>query len=233
MERLRRHIAIGMGLVTVLILLAGWALAMEGEPARRAEGLMGTEAGELALPSLTVAPGSRVTVTLGLAGVGENVYSADVVLHYNASVVNALAVSQGSLVSTWSVVSNLATPGEIRIALAGAEPVSEDGEMASIVFEVVGSEGTSTDLAIAHGNLNEGAVSVTLRNGRISVGTSTCYDFDDSGMVDEADVVLTVSHWRERAADAGWEARFDANMDGVIDVLDILLVAQEMGGTCP
>ncbi len=60
-----------------------------------------------------------------------------------------------------------------------------------------------------------------------------CYDFDGSGQVGAADVQLVASHWHQHTGDAGWDLRFDVNHDGVINVLDVLKVAAQVGRMCP
>jgi uncharacterized repeat protein (TIGR01451 family) len=48
-------------------------------------------------------------------------------------------------------------------------PVSTSGEVLKINFQGIGGEGTSTPLTFTLGNLNEGALAVTLQNGRIDL----------------------------------------------------------------
>ena len=228
-----KRIAVAVGIVFALVMMAGAAMAMTNGVAGVNVGAGSTQGGVLSVPDVTAPPGSVVTVTVSMSGVGEDVYSADIVLQYNESVVQARSVSKGDLVSSWSMAGNVGVPGEVRIALAGSEPVSGAGALASVVFEVVGSEGMSTELTFARGELNEGTVGVGLQDGRISVGSSPCYDFDGSGLVDAPDLQMVASHWRQHSGDAGWDARFDVNNDGVINVVDVLEVAAHMGEACP
>ncbi len=233
MKPLQKQISVLIGVAVLLTVAVGVALAMNEGPGEIVSRYNNTESGALSLASLTVAPGEQVTMTVTMSGVTDAVYSADIVLQYNDSVVRALSVGKGDLVSTWSVASNVGIPGEVHIALAGTQPASGDGEIASIVFEAVGSKGMQTDVVFSRGDLNEGGVPVALRNGQISVGNAHCYDFDNSSVVDVSDIKMVAAHWRERPGDAGWDLRFDVNGDGVINVLDVLKVAAQVGHMCP
>ena len=57
-------------------------------------------------------------------------------------------------------------------------------------------------------------------------------DFDDSGRVDVADIQQVASRWRMTDDDPDWQACYDLNGDGIITVVDIMLVAANWGETC-
>lgn len=191
-----------------------------------------TNAATLSLPQVTVAPSSQITVALNLALAQGSVYSADIVLTYDPEVVVAIAVYKGALVADWSLAANLNTAGVARLALAGAQPVSGSGQLAVIGFLAVGGEGTATDVVFNRAELNEGAMGVTWQNGRITVTTVPCHDFDGSGAVDAGDLQLITGHWRQRAGNPGWDPRFDLDGDGDVDVADIMRVARMLGSRC-
>jgi hypothetical protein len=67
----------------------------------------------------------------------------------------------------------------------------------------------------------------------LSATAAPCYDFDHSGQVDDKDIKTVADHWRQRSGDSGWEARFDVNGDGVINIVDIMLVSARWGERCP
>ncbi|MGB9873137.1 MAG: SdrD B-like domain-containing protein [Anaerolineae bacterium] len=127
----------------------------------------------LSLPQVTVMPGVQVTVPLSLALAQGEVYSADIVVTCDPAVATAARVERGSLVAGWSLASNLATPGVVRVALAGAIPITTSGELLLIIFDVVGQAGSETDLTLARGDLNEGGIPVILQHGRLSVALPT------------------------------------------------------------
>jgi len=211
----------------------GVTLARDAGPDPGPSPLGVTQGTTLALPNATVAPGGQVTMSLTLTGAANPLYSADIVVTYDPAVVTATAVARGALVPNWSLASNLDTAGVVRIALAGAQPVTGDGELAAVAFEAEEIAGTATDLTLSAGNLNEGTIGVNLQNGRITVATAPCYDFVAPPGVGAEDIQDVATHWRQHAGDAGWDTQLDLNSDGVINILDILKVSAQVGQTCP
>lgn len=57
-------------------------------------------------------------------------------------------------------------------------------------------------------------------------------DLDGDKDVDVDDIQAVANRWRQRSGDPGWEARFDVNGDGVINIVDIMKVAAHWGETC-
>jgi C1A family cysteine protease len=57
-------------------------------------------------------------------------------------------------------------------------------------------------------------------------------DLDGDKDIDINDIQQVTSHWRQRAGDPGWDARFDVNGDGVINTVDIMKVSAHWGETC-
>jgi len=47
------------------------------------------------------------------------------------------------------------------------------------------------------------------------------------------DVQQVASRWRMTDADSDWDPRYDLNGDGIITVVDIMLVVAHWGETCP
>jgi len=127
----------------------------------------------LTLPQVTIAPGEQVTLSLTVSALSSPLYSADIVIAYDPSVVVALQVTQGSLLASWSMAANLQTSGVITVALASAYPVNADGELLALTFHAVGPEGATTDLRLTKGDLNEGAIPVTRQDGRLTIAQPT------------------------------------------------------------
>ena len=57
-------------------------------------------------------------------------------------------------------------------------------------------------------------------------------DFDPNGRVDVADIMEVASRWRMTDEDTDWDPRYDLNSDGIITVVDIMLVVVHWGDTC-
>lgn len=60
----------------------------------------------------------------------------------------------------------------------------------------------------------------------------TCPDFNANGAVGVEDIAAIAAHWGETIASPGWNNRYDRNDDGVIDVVDIMLVVTAFGSAC-
>jgi len=66
----------------------------------------------------------------------------------------------------------------------------------------------------------------------LSATSAPCYDFDNSGQVDLPDVTLVANCWRMTTEDSDC-APYDLDGDGIITVVDIMLVVVHLGETCP
>ena len=172
-ERVRRISLPAIVCILTWLVLLG--LARDGAYAHwpRDEGnlLLQQSEATLSLPEVTVAPGQQVTVPLTLALTQGQVYSADITLTYDSAVADAVSVEKGTVVGPWSLASNLATPGVIRAALAGAEPITAGGELLLIVFQAVGEVGTITALTLTTGDLNEGSIPASLESGQMTIAS--------------------------------------------------------------
>ena len=96
------------------------------------------DGGTLTIPDVAVQPGISTTLSLVLSVDQEQVYSADLWLSYDSSVVSAISVEKGILVPEWMLSSNLGTEGLIIVGLAGSQAVSSNGELLRLMFQMVG-----------------------------------------------------------------------------------------------
>jgi len=60
-----------------------------------------------------------------------------------------------------------------------------------------------------------------------------CPNFVDPPTVDTRDLQALAAHWHERSTDAGWQARFDLDDNGRVDIIDLASTALTLGYTCP
>lgn len=60
-----------------------------------------------------------------------------------------------------------------------------------------------------------------------------CYDFVAPSGIGEEDVVYVAQRWRMKTGEPGWESRLDINGDGIINLIDVLTIASQVGGRCP
>ncbi len=57
-------------------------------------------------------------------------------------------------------------------------------------------------------------------------------DFDDDKDVDVDDIMEVAGKWRMTDQDPEWDARYDLDSDGIITIIDIMLVVVHWGETC-
>ncbi len=122
----------------------------------------------ISLPQVSMPVGTRFKVPITVSKI-EGLLAADLRIGYDPTSLRPLSVQLGSLPVGFLVESNLDTPGEIAIALAGSIPVSGTGDLALVELEVLaGAAGTSA-LTIAQAFFNDGAITVTAVNGSFTV----------------------------------------------------------------
>lgn len=61
----------------------------------------------------------------------------------------------------------------------------------------------------------------------------TCPDFDVSGLVDIVDIQQLAGHFGQQPGDPLWDHRYDWNMNGIIDVADLVIVGGLWETSCP
>ena len=187
----------------------------------------------LTLPHLYAESSERITITLDIALDQAEVYGADIVLGYDPAVVTAISVSAGDVAQDFLIASNLNQPGQIRVAIANAESIADNGNLLALVFDVVGELDDTSPLQITAAELNEGSVIAQRQDGSVEVVDFPDYDFNRDCNVDVVDIMRVASRWRCRSGDGCYVERYDIDKDGDIDIVDIMLVVTTWGSTCP
>jgi hypothetical protein len=118
----------------------------------------------------TVSANGIATTTISLDPAGAQVYSLDLVLSYDAVQATALSADLGSMFSDeWLLTSNLSQPGQIRLALAGAYPLSGAGTILRLRFQLSDPR-QITLLQPTRGDVNEGMIPTQLVGGPLNRG---------------------------------------------------------------
>ena len=146
-----------------------WSVARAAGAGIRAHSAADGVTATLSLPEAVGRPGHELTVSLTLDLPQGEALGVGVTIAFDPTVISPIHVIAGSLAKTWSVAANLTLAGEVRVAMAGATPVTTGGELLQLVFAVVGPSGSETDLALTHGQLNEGAIPLQLIDGRVGI----------------------------------------------------------------
>lgn len=159
----------------------------------------------------------------------ETVNAHDLVVTYDASVLALSAVRAVDSDRTYIVDASKSVPGEARIITAGAA-FSGETDLVQLVFDAKASAVSEIWLSSAeaartvNGTSEMGAM--VLPSAALDI-VSLSLDLNNDGRITAADLeqLGTVYRWRA----AGDAVRFDLNGDGVIDVLDLAIVASQVG----
>lgn len=124
----------------------------------------------LTIPVVNALPGESIEIPISLEINDAELLGADIIFTHDPAHVSISNVKVGSLATNWSLVSNLSEPGVVRIAMAGATPITTDGELVLCTVTALGTQGSLSLLSLVEGILNEGAIPSTLDSGSIFVG---------------------------------------------------------------
>jgi hypothetical protein len=94
--------------------------------------------------------GGQLTVPI-LAEGCEDVGAVHIELIYDADVLQATEVTKGDLAENAMIESSITTPGWVIVSLVDNQGMSGEGSLAEIAFEVIGTGGMESPLAL--GNL--------------------------------------------------------------------------------
>jgi hypothetical protein len=110
----------------------------------------------------------------------------DLTVRYDPGQVAAIDVLKEPLAGEFELFSNLTVPGEVRIALFGAAPLTGSGPLVSIGFESLAGPARTAPLFLERIDANEGAIAATRDDGRVAIapdadddGFPACTDCDD------------------------------------------------------
>ena len=145
----------------------------------------------VSIPKLGVMPNTvfplavKVTNVTGLA-----IYSADITLTFDSTIVAAETVEMGSVVpSDWQLEFN-ATPGQLVIGMAGASPLRGKGALVKVKFEFFGSflDLDSVPIHFAAMKFNDYSIPASIQDGLVReayqfvISGETRYYYNDSAV---------------------------------------------------
>jgi len=187
----------------------------------------GTEVPGVTFESRSKPKGSEVLIPLTLNGIGETIGNIDLALTYDAGVLEATEVLLGGL-TNGSVFDYAIAPGSIRVALADGEGFSGDGSVAYVRFNVIGTEGSSSPLAIASAEANKSdynALTLATHDGVFQVIGSDEQrgDCDGDGKLSAVDALCALQMAVGKKAE---DLAMDVTGDGKVTSLDARKILQ-------
>ncbi|WP_342305277.1 cohesin domain-containing protein [Methanolobus sp. ZRKC5] len=129
----------------------------------------------LSVSDATGGSGATVEVPINMEG-ATDVGSMDILMSYDAGILQAIGVDAGALGKNAYIESNTAGDGEVIIALADASGISGNGQVAIVSFEVIGDTGSSSPLVLEDTSVHDierVEVITTTRDGTFSVTAGT------------------------------------------------------------
>jgi|GEM_PF-5947553 len=133
---------------------------------------LGQTTPSLSLPQVQVAPGADIILPLTLGVAQAQIYSSDITIGYDSSLLTVVKIEAGDLPADWSFVSNSGETDRIYLGLAGVTAIQGEIVLARLTFRA-GSTAGVVDLPLLRGEVNEGAAPIVLVDGKITVAQPT------------------------------------------------------------
>jgi hypothetical protein len=123
---------------------------------------------QLRLADAAVGSDTQVLLPLFIETGDADVFSLDMVLTYDPALLAIVNTDPGAAAAGSAMAVNAQQPGVIRIGLASAAPLAQDGELLEFVFDVLGELASPAEITISDARINEGTVEVDRVDGHIS-----------------------------------------------------------------
>jgi alpha-tubulin suppressor-like RCC1 family protein len=183
-------------------------------------GILGANVAEFAVDTLRVEPSSTFQIPVMVNMGDSSLYGSEVVINYDNSLFTALSVEKAEKTSNFSIAYNLSTPGTIKVALAGAEPVKGIGALLNIKFSAKDVTGVTSPIQITKAEVNERGVPSALNNGKVIVSIKGDANLDNK--VDETDFNLALQNYGQT------NGEIDMNGDKKIDLYDLVTIGRRV-----
>jgi len=128
---------------------------------------------EVGLAQSTVSTDKEIVIPINVEGIADkNIVAYQFELRYDPSVMQPLAEAvdlKGTASRGFSVVTNAAEPGLLRVVVYGPMPIDENGVLLNLRFTAVGAAGSVSPLTFERIMFNEGEATVSVTDGRIEL----------------------------------------------------------------
>ncbi|HIE28892.1 TPA: hypothetical protein EYP66_16580, partial [Candidatus Poribacteria bacterium] len=159
---------------------------------------------QMSLPEISVDQGANITVAINVDD-ATGIAGGEIVLEYDPSILVAVEVRATDLAKSLTLIANIGVKGKVVAAMAGATGLKEgSGAMLEVDFEVRADAKGESPLTLSDVELfdeNGNDISVETVNGKVTV---------------------------VKEAEKRYPA-WDVNDDGVVDILDLVLVGKHFG----
>jgi hypothetical protein len=202
----------------------------EGDPAVKLfSGQMTTAPSPISvsLPNVNANQGSIITVPITVGNLtGRNAISFDFDVRFNPDILRPVASSPtsnaGTLSSNFAITANPTLPGKLLVSSFSAYPLSGQGTLLNLKFEVIGQTGANSALTWQSFMFNEGNPASTSTAGQVMINSSNRtiskpFDFDGDGKSDISVFRPTDQVWYLYRSTAGFSAtQFGSASDKIV-----------------
>jgi hypothetical protein len=130
---------------------------------------IGSSSTKFAAPqNVYAAHGSQLAIPIVATGLTGG-SSFDFIVTFDPTVLSAVSVQKGTLTSCMTMYSNLMVPGIARITMFGLCNVSGSGPVVTVLFDIVGANGSRTPINITRGSIDEEHLLSVLQDGLFNV----------------------------------------------------------------
>jgi len=134
------------------------------------------------MPEIETASTDSIIIPIYTDDVSDlGIFSFYTKISFNHLVLEAEEITtSGTICENWGILtSNLTNPGEIIISMFGTEELTGNGTLLNIDFDIIGDEGSSSELTFDFFIFNDGIPEVTISDGMIFIGTPVA-DFNSN-----------------------------------------------------
>ena len=146
------------------------------------------------IESRTMENGKEVRIPVMMCNAND-LANMDFSVSYDPNVLRFKDAEKGSLNSNFLFESNEISSGNVKLSFASSKGVSGSGSIAILIFDVVGSNGDSSILtgSVNTADTSSGSpISITIKPGKVTVGSTTAGDCDGDGLVTSKDALTAL-----------------------------------------
>jgi len=171
------------------------------------------------IESITMQKGKEARIAVMMCNAND-LANMDFGISYHPNVLDFKDAEKGSLNANSLFESNEISSGNIKISFASSKGVSGSGSIAVLIFDVIGSNGDSTILtgSVNTASTSSGSpISINIKSGKFTVGSSVPGDCDGDGIVTSKDALAAL---QMSVGKLKVDLCYDVTKDGKVDSSD-------------
>jgi hypothetical protein len=166
----------------------------------------------------TVCPGTSGYVSVDVTPV-DGAVALDLAFAYDPAILRATGVLKTPLTESFTLASDLSTPGVVDIMLDGTPALAGAGDVAWVAFDPVGSPGEISLLSWTHAEINGGGIHVTPQDGSITLDAAqTSLSLPDIASGSGTNVVVPLAATPAAGTSTELMVAYDWTVIQVVDV---------------